>query len=228
MKRQRLVWWILVALGGSGCVGDNTAQQGDSGVDANALPDASRGDVGADVSIDAVAESEPKTRTVFVTSTTWTGALGGLAGADAKCGAAAADAGIPGNYLAWVSTTTTTPSLRFTHSTAPYVLVDGTVVAADWDHLTGGVSLEHAIDRDEHDDVVGFDASANLGEVWTSTLADGTSALGQFPNGCADFTSADPNTASGLVGCTDATDSKWTMCAGTGCVVSAALYCFQQ
>ncbi len=174
------------------------------------------------------ADAGPKTRTVFVTSTTWTGNLGGVAGADAKCAAAAADAGLVGSFLAWISTTSTTPKLRFMASEVPYALVDGTLVAADWNHLTGGISLLHAIDRDEYGSLVGFDASADYGEVWTSTLPDGTSALADFPNGCADFASDDPNTTSALLGCTNATDAKWTQCGSTSCQVHAALYCFQQ
>ena len=41
---------------------------------------------------------------VFVTSTTHTGDLGGIAGGDGICNDRAADAGLPGVYKAWLAT----------------------------------------------------------------------------------------------------------------------------
>lgn len=41
---------------------------------------------------------------IFVTSTIHDGDLGGVAGADAECNARAAAAGLPGEYIAWLST----------------------------------------------------------------------------------------------------------------------------
>lgn len=47
----------------------------------------------------------PKPNIAFVTSTTYNGDLGGLAGADQKCQALAEAAGLPANvYKAWLST----------------------------------------------------------------------------------------------------------------------------
>ncbi len=48
----------------------------------------------------------------FVTSTTHTGNLGGLAGADAICQMRASAAGLPGNYRAWLSSDTTSVASR--------------------------------------------------------------------------------------------------------------------
>src|SRR5438309_187118 len=84
---------------------------------------------------DAALSSTPKR--VFVTSTTHTGALGGLAGADAICAARAAAANLDGTYKAWLSTPAESAAARLTHSSAQYHLVDGTPIAASWDDLVG-------------------------------------------------------------------------------------------
>ena len=63
---------------------------------------------------------------VFVTSETYTGNLGGVAGADDKCQALADQAGLPGVYMAWIadSVPASAPATRFfqapsgLHSTA--------------------------------------------------------------------------------------------------------------
>ena len=87
--------------------------------------------------------------TVFVTSTSYDGNLGGLAGADAKCQDQADAAGLTGTFKAWLSDAKGSPSTRFTRSAgAPYVLVDGTVIADNYAGLTSG-SLEHPINQTE-------------------------------------------------------------------------------
>jgi hypothetical protein len=45
-------------------------------------------------------------KTVFKTPLAWSGNLGGLAGADQLCSDAAKSAGLPGTYVAWLSTST--------------------------------------------------------------------------------------------------------------------------
>src|SRR5262249_27131858 len=90
----------------------------------------------------------PPPRRVFVTSLTYTGNLGGLAGADALCQARADAAALGGTYKAWLADDSGSPATRFTHSTGEYVLVDGTVVAGNWADLTDG-STGHAIDKTE-------------------------------------------------------------------------------
>src|SRR4051812_26024409 len=69
---------------------------------------------------------------VFVSSALYSGALGGLSGADSKCQGLAAAAGLPGAYKAWLADTTGAPISRFVHSTGPYRLVNGTTIAANW------------------------------------------------------------------------------------------------
>src|SRR5262249_60557677 len=86
----------------------------------------------------------PSGKLVFVSSTTYTGNLGGLSGADAKCQSLATSAGHAGTFKAWLSDDVTDAKSRLTHSTMPYVLVDGTIVATGFTDLTSG-TLRHAI-----------------------------------------------------------------------------------
>src|SRR5262245_61095552 len=85
---------------------------------------------------------------VFLSSTEQAGDLGGIAGADAICQSLAHAADLPGTYRAWLSDGNASPSTRFSRSTAPYTLVDGTLIAGNWNELTGG-ALQHAIDLAE-------------------------------------------------------------------------------
>lgn len=85
-------------------------------------------------------------KVVFVTDDTYSGALGGLAGADEKCQTAADDAGLNGIYLAWLSTgpglILGTPSIdpqsRFIRHNVPYIRTDGTKVADHYADLVDG------------------------------------------------------------------------------------------
>lgn len=76
------------------------------------------------------------TRTTFIIAEPVTAKFGGIAAADQLCAQQAAAAGLPGSFLAWVSVGAGQPFGRFSKSTVPYVLPDGTQVAADWEALT--------------------------------------------------------------------------------------------
>src|SRR5262249_25298259 len=166
---------------------------------------------------------------VFVTSTTYDGNLGGLAGADAKCAARAAAAGLSGTYKAWLSSSTTSAASRLTHATVPYKRTDGVTVANNWTDLTDG-ALAVQISHDEF----GHEVDA-AGFVWTGTANDGSN-LGGPP--CCDWTC---NLSEGVIGITSPVSgptSIWTwFCFGyDGCPWPAfqscdqplVLYCFQQ
>lgn len=171
----------------------------------------------------------PPGKTVFVTSTTQDGDLGGFAGANATCQARAVAAGLAGNFEAWLSGRPDGfggQNARdfLTHSAGPYRLVDGTKVADDWADLIDG-SLDHAIDMDEHGNTVG-------GNAWTNTETDGRahdhrrdcgpgSDLGAVWGSSSRF-------ESGRYGTVGATDSRWTMETNTACDRSFRLYCFEQ
>ena len=173
----------------------------------------------------------PPCRIVFTSSATFTGALGGLAGADNECQQLASAAGLPGTFKAWLSDATGSPSTRFAQAPVPYLLVDGTVVANDWTELTSG-TIQHALDQSETGGPPGRDDSGNacmlpVGAtiVWTSTRSDGTAVPG---TDCSNWTSSLVNAPSQW-GRNDAASSFWsTYCSSGSCSWHAPLYCFQQ
>lgn len=64
-------------------------------------------------SVTATFNAPVSPNVMFVTSTTYTGNLGGLAGADAACQARATAGGRAGTYKAWLSTSTVNANTRF-------------------------------------------------------------------------------------------------------------------
>jgi hypothetical protein len=188
------------------------------------------GDGGAP--LDAAMEAAPPTKYfVFMTSQTFDAALGGIAGADGKCNAAAKAGGLPGTYKAWLSTTATWPALTFTKSAVPYVLPDGTTqIQTDWSHLTAGAGLLHDLDEDEYGTKYGDAGSFSLWS-WTSTHPDGT--FESTGGDCVHFTSNVLNyTDEATCGCEDCDPNmglnRWTVYCAHTCNMTARLLCFQQ
>jgi len=161
---------------------------------------------------------------VFVTSQTFTGALGGVAGADEKCQSAAGNAGLTGTFLAWIADDTpgSSPEQRFTKN-GSYILVDGTVIADSWMDLTDG-SLLNAINKDESGVVRSDRAWANVksdGSVKGSTSFDIDSCYG-WRSGSAQ------GKGRGWLGISKATGPQWTDGSSSSCQGQARLYCFEQ
>ena len=102
---------------------------------------------------------------VFVTSTNYTGNLGGLAGADAKCQERANAANLGGTWKIWLSDTTGSPSTRFTKSSNPYKLLNGTTIANNWSDLTDG-TLQNPLNMTE----LGTTVQTS---TWTNTKING-------------------------------------------------------
>ena len=166
---------------------------------------------------------------VFATSTTYTGNLGSISGAHAKCQARATAAGLAGAFKAWISGRTTGfgdqhAADHLTHATVPYELVSGTKVADDWADLTDG-TLDHAIDRDEFGNPV-------TGNAWTNTETNGMAH--DYTRDCgpgsstADVWTSSSALESGRYGTVTASSSQWTMTTNTACSSSFRLYCFEQ
>jgi len=160
---------------------------------------------------------------VFLTSTNYpTGNVNGLVGADAICQTLASNAGLSGTFKAWLSTTTTSAASRLTHSTHPYRLVDGTLVANDWTDLTDG-SISVSI----HETESGASVAGEF--AWTNTNADGSADAYD----CAGWTSSSASDL-GEVGSTADTTAMWTKRAPYYCDgslfggVLRGLYCIQQ
>ncbi len=119
------------------------------------------------------AYADQHEKTVFITSAKFKGNLGGLAGVDDKCQAEAdgpASIVPSGTYLAWLSDGTDSPDTRFTKSTHPYTLPDGTKIAENFTDLTDG-SILHAINMNSTGKPL-----PGVQFVWTGTKADGTTA----------------------------------------------------
>ncbi|MFO0637096.1 MAG: DUF4215 domain-containing protein [Nannocystaceae bacterium] len=171
-------------------------------------------------------ESVPPLR-VFVTSSMHSGAMNGLAGADASCQNLAEDAGLDGTFLAWLSAGVTAPAQRFSHGTTTYALVDGTPIADDWDDLTDG-SLLHPISLTQNStDAPQGTHTCGTDAVWSNVTAAGETA---DPNThCEGWTNAQGiQSHSGRY---DMSTQEWSAsCFGGGatCLWFSPLYCFQQ
>lgn len=175
----------------------------------------------ADQFVDAVL-GQTIAKTVFITSTSHTGNLGGLAGADAICQARADAAGLSGTYKAWLSDATTAARDRLTHAVVPYVLVDGTRIAGDWDDLVDGL-LDNPIQLTETGETAG------LVRAWTATQASGDRDLAFFT--CANWMSDDNASVFGSRGQATGKDSSWSLWLSGDIPCSSEaqrLYCFQQ
>jgi len=181
-------------------------------------PTANAGDVCAEVSF----------CTVFTTRTFHQGNLNGLAGADAICNARAAEASLPGIYMAWLADQTGSPSTRFVQSTVPYVLTDGNTVANSYIDLVTDGTLLIAIDLDEFGDAVtGGQAALN----WTNVLTAGNvSEIDQSLN-CIEWTATgDTSGPKARFGENTSTTARWTGIPNTFalCRLQLHLYCFEQ
>lgn len=156
---------------------------------------------------------------VFVTSTTRTGNLGGVSGADTFC--QSAGSGLGGTYKAWLGESNPNdPQSDFTESATPYILVNGTIIANDWADLTDG-TLAAPINIDET-------GTTRSGEVWSNVNTDGTTIN---TDDCNNWSSA-TNLYSGNWGNSYSTNSNWTNAFndGVACGFPTArrLYCFEQ
>jgi hypothetical protein len=170
-------------------------------------------DAPPDVAIDAAA---PANR-VFVTSQSFDGALGGAAGADAKCAAAAAAAGLDGMFIAAVSTSTTNAIDRLAGARG-WVRVDG-IPFADMPSAIFPSTFCDACDElvlapplDEYGQVVS-------GYAWTGTTSRGT----YNGNGCTDWTTT---AGSGGIGALNTVFDGFAY-AGQTCATQLHLYCFE-
>jgi hypothetical protein len=172
---------------------------------------------------DCPAYVEQPERAVFVSSVSFKGNLGGLTGADAKC---QADADGPasivpaGTYLAWLSDGTDSPDTRFTRSSHPYLLPDGTMIAEDFTDLTSG-SILHALDIDP--------TGRRLGLIfyWTGTNSHGTTAGDHVT--CDGWTADPVANFYGMAGATHKSSTMWSSYFGRRrCGWRFKLACFQQ
>lgn len=172
-----------------------------------------------------VANACQSVRRVFVTHGGFNGNLGGQAGADAKCTAAAKAAHLNGTWLSWTTVAgNNAPQDRFSKPDVPYRLLDGTQIAPNGAQLlpaTGAVKLDHTIDVDENGKSMDQDPES---EVWTGTTIYG---FGSGSN-CLDWTS-NKNTDEATVGHLNEVGQNFTDVYLQTCDRNAQhLYCFEQ
>jgi hypothetical protein len=172
----------------------------------------------------------PPPKMVFVTSVTCSGQFGGVSGGDDICNALARTAGLTGTFKAWLSSSgvpEVSPATSFTHSTGPYVLRDGSVIADSWGSLVSGIVLKHPINIDEK----GIRDTTGSASVWTGTDKHGRKAGENCNNWTVGW-----KPFNGQVGLRYV-PYAWTVCGGSGTAIGCAtktcdgqahLYCFQQ
>jgi hypothetical protein len=190
-------------------------------------------DANSDVSFDGSdGYVEPLFRRVFITSQQWTANLGGTSGADTKCQAAANSVSLGGTWMSWTSTSISNPSMRFVHSTVPWKLLDGTLVANDWSDLTSG-ALENPINRDENDNLVSWSDNPYSGIAWTDTSTTGH--WSGYPSDCSEFMNGVSSSVYASVGYNGYSGTyqgfMWTdaqLSAGYACDSVLSLLCFEQ
>ena len=145
-------------------------------------------------------------QTIFVTSTTSKGDLGGLSGADTMCNSAAMAAGRRGSWKAVVSTQGNPAKSRLTVS-GPLYNTNGEIVANGRNDLWDG----------KLDNAVGYDASGNPTAklVWTGTDSDGRwdGADENMGEDCISWTSA-TTLYIGEVGKSNLDSDQWITGAG--------------
>ncbi len=164
---------------------------------------------------------------VFVTRSTYAGDLGGLAGADERCMAAAASAGLRGQWVAWLSSSYTDAIERI-EGVGPWYRLDGVMVFNNTAHLRTTPLVP--IDRDE------FGEPGCNGRVWTGTGTGGDALpIGRYPH-CQNWTAgwsansdgtendAIAGSCSELGGWTDHQDFS---ARNFSCGWDAHLYCFE-
>jgi len=172
----------------------------------------------------------------FLTRTTFKGNLGGLAGADALCNAAAQAGRLPGRFKAWLSTN----EWNSQRSVAVYVhAVDRFIGNGPW-YLLGVDAMGRrqlvfanraamraaplvAISKNE----LGQDLSTGR-FVFTGTEATGLSrTVGSFqsPQGTCDNWTG--QSGAGLVGSVFGSGGDWTAAADQSCGNDYSLYCFE-
>lgn len=222
-----IVAWTLVC----GCgfsLGDTSIEdfdftrprtQGSDDLDAvpSDTPSDAPEDAGSPEPIDAAtdAPAPPQPLRAFVSSTLTTGNIGGVAGADAICNAAAQAANLPGTYVAWISTSKVNAIERI-EAQGPWHLVNGVELAKTKADLVKG-SLAQRFDKDEK----GNTPPVEEDRVWTGTGANGTFS----GDDCGEWGASGKK---GLVGEAEQTGAGWTALVKEACSEVNRVYCLQR
>jgi len=177
-----------------------------------------------DENLNTCQNSTPDHYRVFVTSQTFNGNLGGLAGADAKCMQAARDAHLSGTWKAYLGDSSIRPKDRLVPSYGKYLRMDGTVIANNDSDLTDG-SILRPISLNEFGQDVNWQYPGTAG-VWIGNLLNPTEHSGNDNYTCKDWTYA-TNTQGiqAYYGSLTATDQNWELWDPSICASPHHLYC---
>ena len=201
---------------------------GDASTDTDGRDSSARLDAStdADGDTDAVAltgclGATACVRVMFATSVGFTGNLGGIAGADAKCQALAdlsTNSRIKGRaFVAWVSTAASPVDTRLTHGTTAYLRPDNVLIALSYGDLTDN-SIQSGINIDE------LGGNRNGAGAWTATNSGGGGYAG---SSCADWT-VGTIAAIGEVGNVGGNGSGWSASFSDKCDATHSLYCVER
>jgi hypothetical protein len=209
---------------GGGAEGGSGGSQADAGMDGMAEAGADASDTHeSGIPIDGSVCAPNTCKRVFVSDRppAPSAKLGSVTVADTFCQSTADAVRLGGMWKAWISDSSTSPSVRFARANVPYVLLDGTIVAANWTALTSS-TLMHAIDMSE----LGRRFNdANNQEVWTGTMPSGLSS----GNSCGNWTNDTANTPYATIGVTNVTNGAWTNLYDQFCNrTTLRVYCFEQ
>jgi hypothetical protein len=189
----------------------STQPEADADTDAD-----SDGDVDADTDTDTDPATADDSWYVFKSSGVYTGNLAtaagvvdGVEGADLLCASAAAGAGLPGTFEAWISAPGVSAIGRVPAAAGPWVLTDGEVAFPNASGFVSTPTTDIVVDEREE---------PHYGRVWTGTLAGGQ------PSGvdCDGWTS---NDLEGTVG--DGEGATWTDIDDTICSSGRSLICYR-
>jgi len=185
------------------------------------------GEEGVDCDCDAVGcFAAMCTKTAFVLAEPMSTDFGGVSAVDQMCAQQAAAAGLPGTYFAWLAQDSGGPADRFSQSTVPYTLPDGTMLAADWEVLTS-TGPTSPIDMTAAGTKV---EAADDDHVWTGTDRAGEAndfntasnyCSGWSRNNIMDFVVVGFLRQRGKVG-------DWALGNLVPCTGQGYVYCFQQ
>jgi hypothetical protein len=151
---------------------------------------------------------------MFVTSTSHTGNLGGLAGADSICQARASAAGRAGTYRAWLATTATTAISRL-GTARGWVRVDGRPFVNSQSDLTSGRILYTPT-------LTETGANVDGASVRTSVQQTGGTATSD----CSGWTDGTSTATTHNFGSASNGTFSWSSNGSITCAGSMPLYCF--
>ncbi len=199
-------------LGGRTCIACGSTQSCANGACGAALADAGTGCTACASGELCIQNACAKPRRVFKTNATFTGDLGGLAGADAKCANAARIQLRPGTFKAWLSDASTNALDRIV-DVGPWYDFQSRLVFADKAQLALGPTKQLVVDER------GF--TGTQFDVWTGTLIGGTRATAH----CTNWSST---TSTGQSGGATSETGTWTESTVEPCSAGKSLYCLEQ